>query len=276
MNEYESSEIVKDSKGRQYHIGLVVDDISENIILVGDPSRADLISNLFDTILLKKVNREFVTYTGLYSGIKITVMSTGMGAANTEIAIIELCQLKFPLNIIRCGTCGSLQNDIKIGDLVVSSGAMRLENVTSYYVENSYPAISSYEISMALLKSANDSNVKYHYGITATAAGFYGGQERNIPGFPLREDGLIERLSKQNVKNFEMETSTLLTLANLRGFRAGSICAVVSSRRENKFVAPDKIKDIENCIIKVCINAFKILKIIDSQKGEKSCWIPDF
>jgi uridine phosphorylase len=275
MNDFQNSEIVKDSTNKQYHIGLKPDNISNKIILVGDPKRAELISKLFDDVLFHTTNREFVTFTGIYKGIKLTVMSTGMGAPNTEIAVIELCQLQFPLTIIRCGTCGALQTNIAIGDFVISSGAVRLENTTSYFVENNYPALSSYEVNLALFASANNKNSIFHYGITATAAGFYGSQCRNVPGFPLKDPSLLDRLTKQNVQNFEMETSALLTLSNLRGFRAGSICAVVSSRHENKFANLATINLIEKNIIKVCLDSFVILEIMDKQKEKNKLWFPN-
>ncbi len=275
MNEFQNSEIVKDKKGRQYHIGLKSEDISDKIIFVGDPARAKLISSMFDSILIKKENREYVTFTGKYKGLDLTVMSTGMGADNTEIAVIELCQLKFPLTIIRCGTCGALQKDMNIGDLIISSGALRLENTTSFFVENNYPAIASYEICLALLKAVNDKKIKHHFGITATAPGFYGAQCRHVPGFPLKDEKLLDRLSKQGIKNIEMETSALLTLANLRGFRAGSICAVFASRSKNKFINPDDRNKIEKKAVSVCLSAFKIIEIMDKEKGKNSFWLPD-
>jgi len=273
---FKSAEIVKDKKGKQYHIGLTGKDISDKIILVGDPKRAELISTFFREIKVRKENREFVTYTGLYKNSLLTVISTGMGADNTEIAVIELCGIKFPLTVIRCGTCGGLQDDIKIGDLIISQASVRIENTTDFFVEPGYPAVSSYETALALIASVKENKKKYHFGITATASGFYGAQCRTVPGFPLRDPDLINRLMKQGVKNFEMETSSLFTLATLRGFRAGSVCVVVAERRKNKFINPNRLLNAELSAIKIVLGAFEILEVMDKQKSGDDFWAPDF
>lgn len=276
MEKFKNAENVVTTTGRQYHIGLTEKEISDKVILVGDPERATLIASFFNKIRIKKQNREFLTYTGNYQGIEITVMSVGIGAPAMEIAVIELSQLKFPLTIIRCGSCGALQDEINIGDLVISSAAIRLENTTNYFVEKSYPAIPHYEATIALLKSADESGVPYHYGLTATAPGFYGAQERNIEGFPLRKRGLLEKLAKQNVKNLEMECATLFTLATLRGIRSAAVCSVFASRTKNIFVSPDEKTRIETQAVKCALNAFLILEKIDKQKKDSKYWIPKF
>jgi uridine phosphorylase len=275
MAKYESSEIVKDDSGVQYHIGLKKEEISDKIIFVGDPGRVKLIAGFFSKIKFERQNREFVSITGTYKNLELTVMATGIGCDNTEIAVIELCQLKFPLTIIRCGTCGALQQDIEIGDLVISQGALRLDNTSSYFVDPGFPAIASHEISIALLKAAHDKKLPYHFGITATAPGFYGAQGRHVPGFPLKEEGLIERLARQGVKNLEMETGALLTLSCFRGFRAGAVCAVFASRTKNKFIDPDKRKEAELNAVNITLDAFEILCTMDAARGNEKFWMPD-
>ncbi len=274
MSEFGSAEIVKDETGKQYHIGLRPDDISDKIMLVGDPERAKRVADLFETIRVSKQNREYRTFTGIYKDLEITVMATGIGCDNTEIAVVELCQLKFPVTIIRCGSCGALQSDIEIGDLVISSGALRLENTSTFFVEEGYPAIPSHEVNLALLKSAATQGIPYHFGITVTASGFYGAQGRHVSGFPVKDEELFNRLTKQGIKNFEMESSTLFTLASLRGFRAGTICAVFASRPRNKFVDPAKRGAVELSAIKTALGAFGIINKMDEQKGNAPFWLP--
>lgn len=264
-----------DETGRQYHIGLRSGDISHRIILVGDPERAKRVSGFFEKVRVSKQNREFVSFTGTYRGFEITVLATGIGCDNTEIAVLELCQLRFPLTMIRCGSCGALQPDIEIGDLVISAGAVRLENVSTFFVEHGYPAIASHEVNLALLKSAACQKFPHHFGITATAPGFYGAQGRHIPGFPVRDEALFDRLARQCIKNFEMESSTLFTLASLRGFRAGTVCAVFASRPENKFVEPAQKAEAELRAIKTALVAFEILNRMDEEKGDAPFWLPD-
>lgn len=276
MSEFESSEIVKDETGKQYHIGLKPDDISDKIMIVGDPARAKKVADLFETVRVSRQNREYLSFTGTYKGFELTVMSTGIGCDNTEIAVVELCQLKFPITIIRCGSCGSLQFDIEIGDLVISWGALRLENTSTFFVEEGYPAIASHEVCLALLKSAANEKFPHHFGITATASGFYGAQGRHISGFPVKDEGLFDRLTKQGIKNFEMESSTLFTLASLRGFRAGTVCTVFASRPRNKFIKPEKKSEAELRAIRTALGAFEIINKMDEQKGNAPFWLPEF
>jgi uridine phosphorylase len=275
MSEFESAEVVKDESDRQYHIGLRPQDISDKIIIVGDPQRARKTADFFDSVRVSVQNREFVTYTGAYKGFELTVLATGIGCDNTEIAVIELCQLKFPLTVIRCGSCGALQPDIEIGDLVISSGALRLENTSTFFVEAGYPAVVSHEVILALLKSASDENFSHHLGITATASGFYGAQGRRIPGFPVKDESLLDRIAKQGVKNFEMESSTLFTLASLRGFRAGTVCTVFASRPRNTFIESDKKGRQELKAIRTTLGAFEILNKMDEEKKDAPFWLPE-
>ena len=276
MSELRSSEIVQDGTGRQYHIGLRPDDISDKIIIVGDPDRARRVADLFESVRVSRQNREYVTFTGTYKGFELTVMATGIGCDNTEIAVVELCQLKFPVTIIRCGSCGALQPDIEIEDLVISSGAVRLENTSAFFVEPGYPAVASHEVILALLKSAANEKFPYHFGMTATAPGFYGAQGRHIPGFPAKDEALMDRLTKQGIKNFEMESSTLFTLASLREFRSGTVCAVFASRPKDRFIDPAKKEKAELRAIKTALGAFEIITRMDEQKGNETFWLPEF
>jgi len=260
-----NSEIVKDAAGKRYHIGLRAEDIADKIILVGDPRRAERVSDLFEKKRFSVSNREFVSFTGTYKELEMTVLATGIGCDNTEIAV----------TIIRCGSCGALQPDIDIADLVISSGALRLENTSTFFVEEGFPAIASHEIILALLKSAAEKNLPFHFGLTATASGFYGAQGRNIAGFPVKDAGLFDRLTKQGIKNFEMESSTLFTLASLRGFRAGTVCAVFASRSKGTFIDPDQKEAAEMRAIRTTLDAFEIIGRMDKQKGDASFWLPD-
>jgi len=138
--------------------------------------------------------------------------------------------------MIRAGSSGALQPGIALGDLVISQGALRMENASLGFVDPGFPALSHAEAQLALVRAAEERKVPYHVGVTATAAGFYGAQGRHVPGFEPNDPGLLDRLTRQNVKNLEMEASCLLTLATLRGFRAGCVCAVFANRPRNQFI----------------------------------------
>ncbi len=256
---YESAERVVDNAGRPYHIGVGPGEVAPQILLVGDPARAERAAKRFSTLEGSWRNREFTTFTGEFEGVRTTVMATGIGCDNTEIAVIELAQLIESAVLIRAGTCGAVQPDLSIGDLVVTWGGVRLENTSTYFVPEGYPAVAHPEVITALSNAAEEVGAPWRLGMTATAPGFYGAQARNVEKFPPRYPNLIEDLARIGVANLEMETSTLLTLASLGGFRAGSVCTVFAERAANRFVAPDEKHTLEDRVVDVALRALKSL-----------------
>lgn len=244
---------------KQYHIALKQGEVASNVLLCGDYGRAERISKLFDRIKIKKQNRGFATYTGVYKGIPISVMATGIGPANTEIALIELSQITKDLTIIRVGSCGGLQKHISLGDLIISSAALRLENTSLFFVPEGYPAVAHYEVVIALKKAAENLKHRYHIGLTATAPGFYGAQGRPVSGFPLLTPDIAKYFGKIGILNFEMETSTLLTLAQLKNYRAGSICTVFVDRYKYKVISDAAKKEAELNCIKTALHSLELL-----------------
>ncbi|MBK7829116.1 nucleoside phosphorylase [Nannocystis sp.] len=271
---YESAERVRDAEGRQYHIGLAPGEVARHIMLVGDPARATRVAGLFDRVELERRNREFVTYTGEHRGLRVTVMGTGMGSGPTEIAVIELCQVVERPVMIRCGSAGALQPDMQLGDLAISQAALRLENTTCYFVEEGYPAVADPQAVLALAAAAAADGQRFHVGITATAPGFYGAQGRKIPGFMPREPDIVARLAAQGVKNLEMETSTLLTLATLRGFPAGAVCAIYATRHDNVFITPAQKDAAELACVRCGLEALHTLDAMEAARGASPIWHP--
>ena len=252
---YESAERIQDADGRQYHIGLAPGEVEARILTCGDPARAKRISERFDSIRIERVQREFTTFTGSFEGVPLTVMATGIGCDNTEIAVIELCQIVENPTFIRVGTSGSLREEVEVEDLVISTAACRLENTSTWFVPGGYPAVAHHEVVQALITSAKASGSKWHAGITATASGFYGAQGRQGLGFPPLDPELPARLGQLNVKNMEMEASTLFTLAAMRGYRAGAVCTIFSNRCQNKFIDADRKIPAEDAAIDVALRA---------------------
>jgi uridine phosphorylase len=270
----ESAERVRDADGRQYHIGLAPGEVARHIMLVGDPARATRVAGMFDRIELERRNREYVSYTGEHHGLRVTVMGTGMGGGATEIAVIELCQVVDNPVMIRCGSAGALQPDIALGDLVVTTGALRLENTTQYFVDNGYPAVADAQAVLALAGAAEAIGQRYHVGVTATAPGFYGAQGRRVPGFMPREPEIVARLAAQGVKNLEMETSTLLTLASFRGFPAGAVCAIYATRTDNVFITPEQKDAAELACVRCGLGALHTMAAMEAARGERPVWHP--
>jgi uridine phosphorylase len=211
---------------RQYHIGLGPGELAEYILLPGDPDRTARIGARLDSIELEQRHREFASVTGTFRGRRVSIVSTGIGTDNVEIAVAEILAITERPTFIRVGSCGALQPEMRLGDLVVSTGAVRLESTTSFFVHDGYPAVADYEAVLALLEAGARLGHRVHVGLTATAPGFFGAQGRPIPQLPIRYPDLAEQMARQRVMNFEMEASALLVLAGLARCRAGVVCAV--------------------------------------------------
>ena len=261
---------------RQYHIGLGPGDLAEYILLPGDPDRTARIATRLDSIELEHQHREFATVTGTFRGQRISVLSTGIGTDNVEIVVAEVLAITERPTFIRVGSCGALQPEMNLGDLAITTGAVRLESTTSYFVHDGYPAVADYEAISALIEAAERLGHRYHVGVTATAPGFFGAQGRPIPQLPIRYPDLAEDMARQRVMNFEMEASALLVLASLARSRAGVVCAVYANRTTGEFVE-GAIKDAaEAACVDTGLESLLVLAEMDAQKRAASTdrWRP--
>jgi len=252
---------------RQYHIALGPGELAEYILLPGDPDRTARIAERFDSIEVEQRNREFVSATGLYRGQRMSAVSTGIGTDNVEIVLAEILAITENPTLIRVGSCGALQPGIALGDLVISTGAVRLESTTSWFVHEGYPAVANHEAVLALIEAAERLGHPYHLGISATAAGFYGAQGRPIPQLPIRFPDLAEEMARQGILNFEMEASAVLILAALAGRRAGVVCTVYAQRTTGEFVMGEAKERAERSVVETGLEALTILADMDRAKS---------
>lgn len=261
---------------RQYHIGLGPGELAEYILLPGDPDRTSRIATRLDSIELEHRHREFASVTGMYRGLRVSVVSTGIGTDNVEITVAEALAITERPTFIRVGSCGALQPEMALGDLVITTGAVRLEATTSFFVHDGYPAIADYEAVAALLEAATRLGHRSHVGITATAPGFFGAQGRPIPQLPIRYPDLAEEMARQRVLNFEMEASALLVLAGLARCRAGVVCAVYAQRTTGDFVTGEARDRAEAACVETGLDSLVILADMDRQKHEAATdrWRP--
>jgi uridine phosphorylase len=224
------------SGDRQYHVALERGELAEYVLLVGDPGRVAKVASHFDAVTLERSNREITTATGTYRGMPLSVMSTGMGTDNVEIVLAEVMEITEAPTFIRIGSSGALQPEIALGDLVISTGAVRLENTTAFYVRDGYPAIAHRDVVWALESACRELGLAYHIGLTATASGFFAPQGRQMRTLPVRYPELAEELRREGVANLEMESSALFILAGLAGLRSGTICAAYAQRTDGTFL----------------------------------------
>ncbi|MEK6720119.1 MAG: nucleoside phosphorylase [Chloroflexota bacterium] len=251
---------------RQYHIDLGPGELAEYILLPGDPDRTARIGARLESIEVERRHREFSTITGTYRGERVSIVSTGIGTDNVEIVIAEILAITERPTFIRVGSCGGLQPEMAAGDLVISTGAVRLEATTSFYVSDGYPAVADYEAVAALVEAAARLGHRYHVGVTATAPGFFGAQGRPIPQLPIRYPDLAEDMARQRVMNFEMEASAVFVLAGLAGSRAGVVCAVYAQRFTGDFPTGEVMAAAEAGCVETGLESLLILAEMDRQK----------
>jgi uridine phosphorylase len=259
------------SEGKQYPIACAKGDLAEYLLVPGDPDRVPKIAEFWDSSQEVASHREFRSFTGKYGDVSISALSSGIGPACMAIAVNEAANIGVK-TFIRVGSTGAIQKNVKCGDVVISSGAVRLDGTSNCYVMPEYPAFASYEALLALIEAAERLKIRnYHVGVTATTADFYAGQNRwTLEGASLRSPDLLAKLQEAKVLNFEMETATLYTLAGISGLRAGSVCAVYAKRCTNVF-APGAG---EANAIKIANEAVKILNEWDRVKvKEKKTWL---
>ncbi len=220
----------------QYHLDVREGEVADAVLLPGDPERVGKVTEEWDEAEVVADHREYRTATGTYDGTPVSVTSTGIGSPSTAIAVEELARVGAD-TLIRVGSCGGIQPETDVGDLVVTSGAVRQEGTSAEYVREDYPAVADHAVVAALTAAAEQLGYDYHVGLTASTDSFYAGQSRDgFEGFRGRgsEDD-IEELVEAGVLNFEMEASALLTLANIYGLRAGAVCTVYADRTTGEF-----------------------------------------
>ncbi len=270
------SELILNDNGSIYHLNLKPEDISTDIIFVGDPDRVKKVTQYFDSIEFSTQKREFKTITGVYKNKRISVISTGIGSDNIDIVLNELDALvninfqtrtikenHTTLNIIRIGTSGSLQKDIPVNSFLLSTHALDINGMLRSYptdhishsdIENAFVAHTNWDPKKCFPLVIKNSNTlesklvsnKVFKGMTATAGGFYGPQGR-ILRLAVKDPDLNSKIDSFDyhgikVTNLEMETSAIYGLSKLLGHRACSMNAIIANRALGMFSEnPDKV-----------------------------------
>lgn len=244
--------------GEQYHIGLKQGDVGEYVILPGDPKRCKKIAEYFDDAKLVGDKREFVTYTGFLDGVKVSVTSTGIGGASASIAMEELVKIGAK-KFIRVGTCGGMDLDVKGGDIVIATGAIRMEGTSREYAPIEFPAVADLGITNALVKSAKELGFTYHTGVVQCKDSFYG--QHNPEKMPVSYElqNKWEAWKRMGCLASEMESAALFIVGSFLRVKVGSVFLVVANQeREIKGLENPIVHDTEKAI-KTAIEAIKIL-----------------
>jgi len=249
--------------GLQYHIAVREGDVGEYVILPGDPKRCKKIAAYFDDPKLVADNREYVTYTGYLNGVKVSVTSTGIGGPSASIALEELVKAGAK-HFIRVGTCGGMDIDVKGGDIVIATGAIRMEGTSKEYAPIEFPAVADHETVNALVEASKKLGYNYHTGVVECKDSFYGQHE------PEKMPVSYELMNKWNAwlrlgcKASEMESAALFIVGSYLRVKVGSVFLVVANQeREKQGLDNPVVHDTEGAI-KVAVEAFK--NIIEQNK----------
>ncbi|APC97142.1 uridine phosphorylase [Francisella frigiditurris] len=231
-----------------YHISLSTKLIknAEIAILPGDPGRVEFIAKMLDeNAVFLANNREYTSYLAKVANKDILVISTGMGGPSSGICIEELAMIGVK-KFIRVGTCGTIQEHINIGDIIITTASVRLDGTSYHYAPIEYPAVASFELNSSLQRSATKANHNVFFGITASSDTFYPGQERqdNYSGYVRNQfKNTVSEWRKLNVLNLEMESSAILTICATFGLEATCLCSVMAKRTNSEKVDKSKYND---------------------------------
>jgi uridine phosphorylase len=278
-----ASEMIINERGAIYHLNVRPEQIADTIITVGDPDRVSEVSKYFDHVEHVCAHREFITHTGYIGKKRISVLSTGIGPDNIDIALNEIDALvnidfstrtineqKKVVSIIRMGTCGSLQGEVGVDELVAGTHGLGIDNLLHFYnLENNEEEkaiLSAFELHTQInskkvfpyIASASPGLLKhftqgYSHGITVTCPGFYGPQGR-ILRMPLAMPELVNKMTSfkfgnHHIANFEMETSAIYGLCRLLGHQCLSINVIVANRVKKEY-SKDMGKAVDHMIQK--------------------------
>lgn len=245
-------------KGEQYHIGLQEGDVGKYVILPGDPKRCKKIAEYFDDAKLVADKREYTTYTGYLSGEKVSVTSTGIGGPSAAIALEELVNIGAK-TFIRVGTCGGMNVDVKGGDIVIATGAIRMEGTSKEYAPIEFPAVANLDVTNSIVSAAKSLGYDFHTGIVQCKDSFYG--QHSPDRMPVNYELLSkwEAWKSLGCLASEMESAALFIVASALKVKVGSVFLTVANQEREKLKLENPVIHDTDKAIKTSIEALKVL-----------------
>ena len=242
-----------------FHLGITRHELqnAELAIVPGDPGRVRRIAELMDSAVELANNREFTVWRAELVGKPLVICSTGIGGPSTSIAVEELAQLGVR-TFLRVGTTGAIQPDINVGDVIITTGSVRLDGASGHFAPMEFPAVANFDCTRAMVEAAEDNNIRYFTGITASSDTFYPGQERydTVSGKVIRRfKGSMQEWQSLGVLNYEMESATLLTMCAAQGYRAACVAGVIVNRTQDEIPSAEALANVESNAISVVINS---------------------
>lgn len=243
---------------RQYHIQVAQGEVGRYVILPGDPKRCVQIAQYFDDPVLIADNREYVTYTGTLDGVKVSVTSTGIGGPSASIAMEELYRCGAD-TFIRIGTCGGMHTEVKSGDLVVATAAIRMEGTSREYAPIEFPAVADLAVTNALVDAARKKGCPFHTGVVQCKDAFYGQHEPEAKPVSYELLNKWEAWKRLGCLASEMESAALFVVAHSLRVRAGSCFLVVANQEREKLGLENPVVHRTDTPIQVVIEAIRSL-----------------
>jgi len=250
----------------QYHIGLKPGDVGEYVILPGDPKRSEKIAQYFDNPVRVGDRREYVTYTGTLHGVKVSVTSTGIGGPSAAIAMEELVKIGAH-TFIRVGTSGGMDLDVKSGDLVIATGAIRMEGTSKEYAPPEFPAVADYTIVSALIAAAEEEKQPYHVGVVECKDSFYGQHDPASKPVSYELEHKWQAWLRLGTKASEMESAALFIVASYLKVRCGSVFLVVANQERELAGLENPVVHDTDSAIKTAVLAVELLIKKDGEKA---------
>ena len=247
-----------EGSGRQYHTQLAPEQVGEYVILPGDPGRCEKIAGFLDHPEKMASNREFTTWTGDLEGERVSVTSTGIGGPSAAIAMEELVRCG-ARTFVRVGTCGGMQKDVKGGDLIIATGAIRAEGTSREYVPIEFPAVPDFHVTAALQRAAEQLQYVHHLGVVQCKDSFFGQHE------PEKKPAGHELLQKWDAwvrcgaLGSEMESAALMIVASSLHVRMGTVLLVMASQEREKAGLPNPQVHDTTGAIRTAVEALRIL-----------------
>ncbi|MBP5623674.1 MAG: uridine phosphorylase [Lachnospiraceae bacterium] len=248
---------------KQFHIQCVEGDVCKYVILAGDPGRIPKIAEHFEDAKQVACNREYNIYTGYLDGVKVTAASTGIGGPSTAICVEELHNVGAD-TFIRTGTCGGINLDVQSGDIVVATGAIRYEHTSMEYAPIEFPAVSDFDIALALREASKELGNTTHMGVVQCKDSFYGqhSPKKSPVSYELLQKW--ESWKRLGVKASEMESAALFVIASALKCRAGSCFHVIWNQEREAAGLDQKMSEDTSMSVRVAVEAMR--KVIAADK----------
>ena len=243
---------------RQYHIQVAKGEVGKYVIMPGDPKRCAKIAQYFDNPVLIADNREYITYTGTLDGVKVSVTSTGIGGPSASIAMEELVRCGAD-TFIRIGTCGGMQKEVKSGDIVVATGAIRMEGTSKEYAPIEFPAVPDLKVTNALVDAAKEKGFAYHTGVVQCKDAFYGQHEPEVKPVSYELLNKWEAWLRLGCLASEMESAAMFIVASHLRVRCGSCFLVIANQEREKLGLDNPVVHDTDMAIQVAVEAIRKL-----------------